>query len=108
MQLNDLETVTSIANFLKVDKAYISRTIKKFKKQDLIELVQDKTDGRKQLITFTPTGLTLLATIDTASNTQINDLFTDMYQTDMAIILQAMQLMTTALDTKEEDNHVAN
>lgn len=32
MQLNDLETVTSIANFLKVDKAYISRTIKKFKK----------------------------------------------------------------------------
>lgn len=108
MQLNDLETVTSIANFLKVDKAYISRTIKKFKKQDLIELVQDKTDGRKQLITFTPTGLTLLATIDTASNTQINDLFTDMSQTDIAIILQAMQLMTTALDTKEEDNHVAN
>lgn len=31
-----------------------------------------------------------------------------MSQTDMAIILQAMQLMTTALDTKEEDNHVAN
>ncbi|WP_419155303.1 MarR family transcriptional regulator [Weissella minor] len=50
MQLNDLETVTSIAHFLKVDKAYISRIIKKFKKQGLIELVQDKTDGRKQLM----------------------------------------------------------
>ncbi|MBS0949094.1 winged helix-turn-helix transcriptional regulator [Weissella minor] len=108
MQLNDLETVTSIAHFLKVDKAYISRIIKKFKKQDLIELVQDKTDGRKQLITFTPAGLMLLETIDTASNAQINNLFTNMSQSDMAIILQAMQLMTTALDTKEEDNHVAN
>lgn len=95
--LNSLETLTDVAEFLGVDKAYISRIIKKFKDKGLIESTQDSKDKRKYLIEITPKGLELVETINLESNKQIFDLFEDMSEHDISLILNAMDVISKKL-----------
>lgn len=69
--INKEISAKDIVNALRVDKGYLSRILKKFESESIIERKASETDCRRTLITLTERGTALAEKLITESNMQI-------------------------------------
>ncbi|MCK5542455.1 MAG: winged helix-turn-helix transcriptional regulator [Desulfobacterales bacterium] len=76
---------------LHLDPAYLSRILMRFEKQGLIKKEQSSEDTRKQLISLTPHGVSVLSKLQEMSNHQIISSFANISKDEQVELVQAME-----------------
>lgn len=67
-------TASELTEMLQIDPGYLSRILRRFKKDGLIETKRSITDGRSQIISITEKGRETFSQLSEASSTQLIDL----------------------------------
>lgn len=83
-------TANQLSAALKIDAGYLSRTIKKLEKDEMIERHSRKNDGRVNEITLTETGRKRFQQMNANSNQQIASLLSKLTDTECIQIRNAM------------------
>lgn len=86
---------------LQVDPAYVSRILKRFRSDGLIEARADPKDLRSQILTVTDQGRTLFEDLGHRANAQIAARLADLPQERPQQIVEAMRTIRNALDPAE-------
>lgn len=80
-----------LAKQLHLDPAYLSRILTRFGKQGLIQREQLLEDSRKQVISLTLHGESVLSTLQEMSNLQITSFLANTAKDEQAMLVQAME-----------------
>jgi DNA-binding MarR family transcriptional regulator/GNAT superfamily N-acetyltransferase len=83
-------TATELARILDLDAGYLSRLLRRFKEQGLVESTRSATDGRQTQLKLTPNGRAAFAPLDERSRAQVNALLTPLSPGHQQQVLQAM------------------
>jgi len=75
---------------LNIDRSYMSRIIRKFERDGLIEKKSSTKDSRKNFLLLTRKGEEILANIHKQSDNQINQLFNGLSDSEVNEILSSM------------------
>lgn len=80
-----------LVNELRIDPAYLSRILKRFEKQDLIQKKTSPSDTRKQMLSLTPKGNAILLKLQEMSNSRIKNSLSHLTDGDSDRLLNAME-----------------
>ncbi|EJR57491.1 hypothetical protein IIO_05018 [Bacillus cereus VD115] len=83
---------------LNIDRSYMSRIIRRFEKEELIEKRSSIKDSRKNLLFLTKKGEKLLDIIHIQSDEQINQLFNGLSDSEINEIRVSMMVIKDKLD----------
>lgn len=83
---------------LRLDPAYLSRILKKFRERDLVMVAQDPTDGRSQLLGLTCKGRTEFETLADLSRSQLRRMVAPLGQAERAALVEAMATITRLIE----------
>ncbi|MED3319428.1 MarR family winged helix-turn-helix transcriptional regulator [Bacillus wiedmannii] len=83
---------------LNIDRSYMSRILRRFEKEELIEKRSSKKDSRKNLLFLTKKGEELLDIIHIQSDEQINQLFNGLSDSEINEIRISMMIIKEKLD----------
>ncbi|PHD60829.1 MarR family transcriptional regulator [Bacillus toyonensis] len=83
---------------LNIDRSYMSRIIRRFEKEELIEKRSSIKDSRKNLLFLTKKGEELLDIIHIQSDEQINHLFNGLSDSEINEIRVSMMVIKDKLD----------
>src|SRR5438132_97180 len=64
-------TATELVSDLNLDPGYVSRILRGFKRQALIDRTKSKTDGRQKLLSLTRAGRRTFASLNSRSNDEV-------------------------------------
>ncbi|TCL73798.1 helix-turn-helix domain-containing GNAT family N-acetyltransferase [Rhizobium sp. BK251] len=95
---HDTTAAVDLARELHVDPAYLSRILKRFRGEGLIDTRQDQADRRSQVISITQKGHTLLDELARRSRERIAEQFADLPPGAPARIVDAMDNIRLAID----------
>ncbi|PHG27043.1 MarR family transcriptional regulator [Bacillus toyonensis] len=83
---------------LNIDRSYMSRILRRFEKEELIEKRSSIKDSRKNLLFLTKKGEELLDIIHIQSDEQINHLFNELSDSEINEIRVSMMVIKDKLD----------
>ncbi|TQR24864.1 MarR family transcriptional regulator [Lysinibacillus sphaericus] len=86
---------------LKIDRSYLSRILRKFEREGLIEKKNSPIDSRKNLLFLTRKGEELLDKINNQSDEQVNQLFNGLTNSEINEIRNSMMLIKEKLDNNK-------
>lgn len=93
---------TALAGDLHLDPAYLSRILKRFKAEGLIETEADQSDRRSQTIRVTSKGQTQFEDFGRRSNAQLAERFDRLADGEPQSVVFAMQTIRSLLDPKTQ------
>jgi DNA-binding MarR family transcriptional regulator/GNAT superfamily N-acetyltransferase len=96
-------TATELGVELGLDPGYLSRILRKFDLQGLIEKLPSTADGRQTLLHLTPAGEAAFRPLDERSRGEVGDLLARLPLDDQRRLIAAMQTMTSLLSNRAED-----
>ncbi|WP_281868855.1 MarR family winged helix-turn-helix transcriptional regulator [Brevibacillus parabrevis] len=82
---------------LRIDRSYMSRILRKFEREELIEKKTPLTDSRKTFLSLTQKGKEVLDNIHSQSDEQIEQLLDGLTDRDVNEICEAMALIQEKL-----------
>ncbi|OWV91588.1 bifunctional helix-turn-helix transcriptional regulator/GNAT family N-acetyltransferase [Rhizobium sp. R693] len=88
----------ALARDLQLDPAYLSRILKRFRADDLIETKADPGDLRSQIITVTTKGHSQFEELGRRSNAQIAERFSNLIDGEPQSVVSAMAAIRALLD----------
>jgi DNA-binding MarR family transcriptional regulator/GNAT superfamily N-acetyltransferase len=91
-------SAVALARDLQLDPAYLSRILKRFRSEDLIETRPDPDDRRSQFALVTDKGREQFQELGRRSNTQIAERFKDLAVGEPKSVVSAMQTIRALLD----------
>ena len=91
---------TALAGDLHLDPAYLSRILKRFKAEGLVETEADQSDRRSQTIRVTSRGQAQFEDFGRRSNAQLAERFDRLADGEPQSIVSAMQTIRSLLDPK--------
>ncbi len=83
-------TATDLARALDLDLGYLSRLLRRFKQQGLIDSTRSTTDGREVRLTLTAAGREAFAPLEARSRDQVTELLLALPEPRQQQLLQAM------------------
>ncbi|MDD1505675.1 MarR family winged helix-turn-helix transcriptional regulator [Lysinibacillus sp. CNPSo 3705] len=86
---------------LNIDRSYLSRILRKFEREGLIEKKSSPIDSRKNLLFLTRKGEELLDKINNQSDEQVNQLFNGLTKSEIHEIRNSMMLIKEKLDNNK-------
>ncbi|MFJ3387048.1 MULTISPECIES: MarR family winged helix-turn-helix transcriptional regulator [unclassified Lysinibacillus] len=86
---------------LNIDRSYLSRILRKFEREGLIEKKSSPIDSRKNLLFLTRKGEELLDKINNQSDEQVNQLFNGLTISEINEIRNSMMLIKEKLDNNK-------
>jgi DNA-binding MarR family transcriptional regulator len=89
-----------IMNTLQIDKGYLSRILKKFKKKKMITKKQSDTDGRAIYLELTQFGKKEFLEVDNATNLQIDTIFSHFSEAEQQTLIESMSTIKSILKGK--------
>ncbi|HVJ44015.1 MAG TPA: bifunctional helix-turn-helix transcriptional regulator/GNAT family N-acetyltransferase [Dongiaceae bacterium] len=99
----DQLTATELGSELNLDPGYLSRILRKFEQQGLIEKLPSESDARQTLLHLTAAGHQAFAPLDERSRGEIGDLLARLSLDDQRRLIAAMQTMTSLLSDRAAD-----
>lgn len=99
----DRSTATELGAELALDPGYLSRILRKFDQDGLIEKLPSESDGRQTLLHLTEAGRAAFAPLDERSRGEIGDLLARLSRDDQRRLIAAMQTITGLLSDRVED-----
>jgi DNA-binding MarR family transcriptional regulator/GNAT superfamily N-acetyltransferase len=100
----DGATATWLGRELDVDAGYLSRILRDFERQQLIQRTQSLQDGRQTLVSLTPAGRDAFEPLDRASHSEIGNMLTPLAESDQDRLLGAMRTIAGLLGETQEGN----
>lgn len=88
---------SDIINTLSIDKGYLSRILKKFERDELIQRQASVLDGRVVLLSLSAKGKNVFQQLDVASNQQVESLITHLPQQQLEALTKSMRQITEIL-----------
>lgn len=95
-------TATELSAVLGLDPGYLSRILRKFKKQGLIASHPSATDKRQTLLSLSPVGQVEFAAINSRSREEIGDLLARLAPADQQRLVTAMMTIEQILGAPPE------
>ncbi|MFP3920037.1 MarR family winged helix-turn-helix transcriptional regulator [Lysinibacillus telephonicus] len=86
---------------LNIDRSYMSRILRKFEREGLIEKKNSPIDSRKNLLFLTRKGEELLDKINNQSDEQVNQLFNGLTNSEIIEIRNSMMVIKEKLDNNK-------
>lgn len=99
---HDEVTATELCQSLGLDPGYLSRMVRKFKKQGLVDSRRSASDGRQTLLTLNAAGKREFAVINSRSRQEIGEMFAALTSTDQSRLIAAMATIEEILRAKPE------
>jgi len=93
-------SASALAADLQLDPAYLSRILKRFRAEDLIETTADESDRRSQIIHVTAKGQGQFEEFGRRSNAQLAERFQTLANGEPQSVVTAMQTIRSLLDPK--------
>ena len=93
----DASEVTDLRRTVDIDAGYLSRILARFESDGLIIRQRSAADGRRQVISLTGNGGSVVAGLDARSADQTRDLLTAVRDDDRRRLLDAMRVITDVL-----------
>lgn len=90
-------TATDIGQELGLDSGYLSRILRRFTAEGLLQRDRSETDGRQTLLTLTAAGRDAFAPLEAASAREIGTLLTPLADPAQAALVGAMERIETLL-----------
>jgi DNA-binding MarR family transcriptional regulator/GNAT superfamily N-acetyltransferase len=98
----DGATATWLGRELDLDAGYLSRILRDFERQNLIQRTQSLQDGRQTLVSLTPAGRDAFEPLDRASHSAIGNMLAPLAESDQERLLGAMRSIAGLLGEAEE------
>jgi DNA-binding MarR family transcriptional regulator/GNAT superfamily N-acetyltransferase len=98
----DAATATELSTDLALDGGYLSRVLRGLQRRGVVERRRAPDDGRKFLLSLTPTGRDAFAVLDAASRAQIGEILARLETEDRPRLVDAMGTVETLLDPPAE------
>jgi DNA-binding MarR family transcriptional regulator/GNAT superfamily N-acetyltransferase len=95
-------TAAEIARTLNMDRAQMSRTLKRFAHRGFLETHSNPTHGRQQLLILTPTGRAAAKDLDARTQAAVGALLQKLPETRRQRLIAAATMMAQALERKVE------
>lgn len=98
-EIGGYENITSqqLTELLHLDKGYVSRVVKMFLKDDIIEKIQSEEDKRAYFITLTEKGKDLLKVLQSKSDEQIEEIVQPLYADEKELLVSSMSSIKSLL-----------
>jgi len=93
----DASEVTDLRRTVDIDAGYLSRILARFSSDGLITRQRSAADGRRQVITLTGDGRSVVAGLDARSAAQTRDMLATLHDDDRHRLLNAMHVITDVL-----------
>jgi DNA-binding MarR family transcriptional regulator/GNAT superfamily N-acetyltransferase len=93
----DASEVTGLRRTVDIDAGYLSRILGRFSSDGLIARQRSAVDGRRQVISLTESGRSVVASLDARSVTQTRDMLAGVHDEDRHRLLEAMRVITDVL-----------
>jgi len=93
----DASEVTDLRRTVDIDAGYLSRILARFSSDGLITRQRSAADGRRQVITLTGDGRSVVAGLDARSAAQTRDMLATVHDDDRHRLLNAMHVITDVL-----------
>jgi DNA-binding MarR family transcriptional regulator/GNAT superfamily N-acetyltransferase len=87
---------------LQIDPGYLSRMLKRFKKEQMIQSTKLVTDGRSQLLSLTEKGMAVITTLSDESTKQIVRILECLPQDDQEKLVHHMEAVQSILSGQED------
>ncbi len=81
---------SDVIETLSIDKGYLSRILKKFEKEGLIERKASENDKRASLLSLSQSGIKVFKQLDSASNQQIEKIIARLGQPELETLVGSM------------------
>jgi DNA-binding MarR family transcriptional regulator/N-acetylglutamate synthase-like GNAT family acetyltransferase len=95
-------TATELCKGLALDAGYLSRILRSFKKQGLIDKQPSKTDKRQSVLRLTAKGQAAFAKLNARSHTEIEAMLGALSDSDQERLLDSMHTVESLLGAKTE------
>ena len=95
-------TSSDIVKELNIDPSYLSRIIKKFEKEGLLEKQRCSNDSRKQIINLTDNGKDVYLHLQDISNDHIKSLIDDLSEKNRNRLIESMNSVRSILSEDED------
>jgi DNA-binding MarR family transcriptional regulator/GNAT superfamily N-acetyltransferase len=99
-------TAAEIGRWLNMDRAQISRTLKRFAGRELIEVHDDPNHGRQQLLSLTTSGKAAFADLNGKTQDRISNFLGRLPPRNRERLVSAARAMTDALETGTQTHSV--
>jgi DNA-binding MarR family transcriptional regulator/GNAT superfamily N-acetyltransferase len=93
----DASEVADLRRTVDIDAGYLSRILARFDSDGLITRRRSAADGRRQVISLTENGRSVVAGLDDRSATQTRDMLAAVHDEDRRRLLEAMRVITGVL-----------
>lgn len=94
-------TAGDLVKSLSLDPAYLSRLLKKFKSEGLLETAKSERDGRQRNLIFTEEGRRVFAPFITASQEEVAAILAPLSDAEQIRLLEAMNFISSTLGSSE-------
>jgi DNA-binding MarR family transcriptional regulator/GNAT superfamily N-acetyltransferase len=91
-------TASAIADILGLDRGYLSRTLRSFRKRGLVSFKTSPTDRRQTILALTPAGRKAFAPLDKKARDLIVELLEPLGATKQRRLLDSMRTIRASLD----------
>jgi len=95
-------TAAELGKELGLDAGYLSRILRDFKKQALIDKIPSDSDGREQFLSLTSRGKKIFAQLDQRSSAEIAGLLSKLSSAEQRHLVEAMQTIEKLLGSHEQ------
>lgn len=99
---HETTTATELGNELGLDAGYLSRILRDFKRQALVDKKQSKKDGRQSLLWLTDEGQQAFATLNGRSHQEIEAMLAELPAGEQGRLLQCMHTIEKLLGAQPE------
>jgi DNA-binding MarR family transcriptional regulator/GNAT superfamily N-acetyltransferase len=90
-------TAATIAAQLHLDRGYLSRILRRFQREGIVQRKPSPDDARARLLSLTAKGRRVFRTLDARANAEVGVLLRDASETDQQRLLSAMQTIEEVL-----------
>ena len=95
-------TAAELGKKLGLDAGYLSRILRDFKKQALIDKIPSDSDGREQFLSLTSRGKKIFAQLDQRSSAEIAGLLSKLSSAEQRHLVEAMKTIEKLLGSHEQ------
>jgi DNA-binding MarR family transcriptional regulator/GNAT superfamily N-acetyltransferase len=102
LEINNTEkcTASDIVKILQIDPGYLSRILRRFKKEELIAATRSAMDGRVQIVELTEKGKATFSQLSAASDLQLAQILKSVSQGEQQQLVSHMTAIQTILSKK--------
>jgi DNA-binding MarR family transcriptional regulator len=99
-------TASELAGLLRINRGYLSRTLKRLKALGFIECTRSKADGRELLLKLTSKGRRVYAPLNQRASAEVDQLLRGLTQQEVSELLGAMATIRELLGRSQSNRRV--